>query len=378
MRLIGELDSEKEVVSFSLFLTTQKINHKYEFFEDPSQAKKGFRLWVYDEDDWSRAIAFYAEYKQHPDDLRFRASEIPVEEADSLQFKIEGSVKMIKLSIHKIIRPFPYLITYGFLCLCVGLFLVNLGEKKTIAKEKGLLAEEILLTPSQTFLLFDYTLGMQAVAKAVEQFPVTDDLDLAHLPAANQAALHQAEDIPSWKGFLSMGKEKAPQGSPVLFEKIRTGQVWRLFTPCLLHSDFLHILFNMSWLWILGRQIEDRLSKGKLLLFIGCVGVLASLAQYFMSGPYFLGFSGVVVGMAGFIWSRQKKAPWEGYPLQKSTLYFILVYIILMVGLEIGLVLLNYLSSHELGINIANTAHVVGGLVGLGLGRLNYFARGDF
>ena len=108
------------------------------------------------------------------------------------------------------------------------------------------------------------------------------------------------------------------------------------------------------------------------------MGVLASLAQYFMSGPYFLGFSGVVVGMAGFIWSRQKKAPWEGYPLQKSTLYFILIYIILMVGLEIGLVLLNYLSSHELGINIANTAHVVGGLVGLGLGRLNYFARGDF
>jgi hypothetical protein len=48
-----------------------------------------------------------------------------------------------------------------------------------------------------------------------------------------------------------------------------------------------------------------------------------------------------------------------------------------MVGLEIALILFKYLSSYQFGLNIANTAHVVGGLVGLGLGRMNYFSRGD-
>ena len=42
-----------------------------------------------------------------------------------------------------------------------------------------------------------------------------------------------------------------------LFEKIRQGELWRLFTPCILHRDFLHILFNMIWVWILVKQIEE-------------------------------------------------------------------------------------------------------------------------
>ena len=29
------------------------------------------------------------------------------------------------------------------------------------------------------------------------------------------------------------------------------------------------------------------------------------------------------MGMAGFIWMRQRKAPWEGYPLHPSTFSFL-------------------------------------------------------
>ena len=295
---------------------------------------------------------------------------------------LPGRNGFVKISIGRVIRPFSYFITYVFLIVCTAIFVLNLFEKKRIAAEEGLLVEELLLTPSQILLLFDYTQAMEALQQAVKQLPFTADLDVKHLPAANQEAIHQAEMIPSWKGILYIDEEK-PQGSIkpdapiVMFEKIREGQIWRLFTPSLLHSDFLHLLFNMSWLWILGRQIEARLSRFKMLLLITVIAVVASIAQYLMSGPYFLGFSGVVVGMAGFIWARQKKAPWEGYPLQKTTLYFILGYIILMVGLEIALILFKYLSSYQFGLNIANTAHVVGGLVGLGLGRMNYFSRGN-
>lgn len=79
--------------------------------------------------------------------------------------------------------------------------------------------------------------------------------------------------------------------------------------------------------------------------------------------------------MAGLIWMRQTLAPWEGYPLNKATLIFILLFIIAMFVLEVVTLTLQFLGVTELAPNIANTAHVVGGLAGIGLGRLSFFAR---
>jgi GlpG protein len=161
-----------------------------------------------------------------------------------------------------------------------------------------------------------------------------------------------------------------------LFEKIRQGEFWRLFTPCLLHRDFLHILFNMVWVWILTKQIEERLRIWKICLMILIIGVISNTVQYFVSGPYFLGFSGVVVGMAGFIWMRQKIAPWEGYPLQRSTILFLLFFVVAMFALELITFSLQLFSVIQISPNIANTAHIIGGIVGILLGRMPFFSRG--
>jgi GlpG protein len=131
----------------------------------------------------------------------------------------------------------------------------------------------------------------------------------------------------------------------------------------------------MAWLWLLGKQIEGRLGKGKMVLFILITGVLANTAQYLMGGPDFLGFSGVIVGMVGFIWMRQKCAPWEGYPLQRSTILFIMVFVGAMLLLEVLAMTLEYFQVIQLSGGIANTAHIVGGVVGALLGRLRFFAR---
>ena len=42
-----------------------------------------------------------------------------------------------------------------------------------------------------------------------------------------------------------------------------------------------------------------------------------------MGGPYFLGFSGIITGMIGYILVRQKIAPWEGYNIPNAVFYFI-------------------------------------------------------
>ncbi|NNJ26728.1 Rhomboid protease GlpG [Planctomycetes bacterium LzC2] len=45
------------------------------------------------------------------------------------------------------------------------------------------------------------------------------------------------------------------------------GQVWRLVSYGFLHGDLWHILFNMLWLYGLGRYAEDRLGAKEFLLF---------------------------------------------------------------------------------------------------------------
>ena len=73
-----------------------------------------------------------------------------------------------------------------------------------------------------------------------------------------------------------------------LFGKIRQGEVWRLFTPVLLHGGILHLLFNMAWVWMFGRLIEQRLGSFKYLFLSIIVGVISNVAQYLMSGPRIL------------------------------------------------------------------------------------------
>jgi len=68
-------------------------------------------------------------------------------------------------------------------------------------------------------------------------------------------------------------------------EKIRQGEVWRLFSPVLLHGTWLHILFNMAWLWLLGRQIEQRLGILKYLIFSVIVGVIAKRCTIYHERP---------------------------------------------------------------------------------------------
>src|SRR6185503_15803047 len=49
---------------------------------------------------------------------------------------------------------------------------------------------------------------------------------------------------------------KAALGLP----EIRQGEFWRLLTPILPHRDWLHLCFNMMWLFLLGSLIEARQS----------------------------------------------------------------------------------------------------------------------
>lgn len=130
-------------------------------------------------------------------------------------------------------------------------------------------------------------------------------------------------------------------------------QLWRLFTPTLLHFGVAHLLFNILWIYELGRRIEREKGSAYFILFTIIIAVASNLSQYFaqyftMSEGYlFGGLSGVVYGFFGFILLSFYITKNPIYELNKS----------IITGMLIILVLFSTNITSIFGLNIANAAH---------------------
>lgn len=390
MRLIGLLENEKQAFLFYAFLLKGGIKSTYEPIIDPVTQKEVQRIWVYEEDDLAQAMQWLEEFKQDPTNPKFAANHLvlpPVPPEELLtSVKTESEERspsrefQIKLTLKRAPMKGAFALTYFIILLCGFLFVWNSGEQMQMIEKSGKLFAELSATPLQAKLMFDYPLAKQKLGELLSQYHLSSMEDLNKLPASEKEKFNEVEKIPEWKGVLPLlfpSAKEPPHEKAPLFEKIRQGEIWRLFTPCLLHFGFFHILFNMAWAWLLCKQIEARINRIKMILLILLIGIISNVSQYLVSGPYFVGFSGVITGLVGFIWMRQKIAPWEGYPLQTMTVVFILVFVGAMLLLEIFTLLVQVFSSSELTAAIANTAHIVGGLIGMLLGRTRLFARGE-
>ena len=147
-----------------------------------------------------------------------------------------------------------------------------------------------------------------------------------------------------------------------LGQTLAEGQWWRLLTPMLIHFSWLHIVFNLLWVWEIGRRIE--VINGALALFwvVAVASVMANVTQFMMSGPgFFGGMSGVVFGLLGhsLVWSRL--VPERTTGVASGIYIFMLIY--LAVGFTGAIDLLG------LG-KLANGAHLGGLLAGLVTGGL--------
>ena len=94
------------------------------------------------------------------------------------------------------------------------------------------------------------------------------------------------------------GKRIGLAGNPKP-QRVGVGEVWRLITPIFMHGGFLHIIFNMYWLYFLGGVMEAKLGIGRFLGFVILAALLSNIGQYIAEGPFFLGMSGVNYGLFG-------------------------------------------------------------------------------
>jgi len=146
-----------------------------------------------------------------------------------------------------------------------------------------------------------------------------------------------------------------------MLPEVRHGEIWRLFTPIFVHMSVAHILFNMLWLQDLGSMIEGRQGTLQLALLVIISAGLSNFAQYYVSGPFFGGMSGVVYALLGYIWMRGKFDPGSGVFLHPSTVMMMLAWFVLCYS-----PLLTPVVGH-----VANTAHAVWLLVGVVWGFLS-------
>lgn len=150
--------------------------------------------------------------------------------------------------------------------------------------------------------------------------------------------------------------------------EVEYGQVWRLVTPSFIHMSFWHLLFNMLWMIALGGQLEPRYGTWRFGLLVVLMAVLSNLCQYYFatlkldngqlvreSWPLFGGMSGVVFGLFGFIWMKTVYEQGCGLYISPGNIVLMLFWLVLCMS---GLI------DKWIG-PVANTAHVVGLVVGM-------------
>lgn len=133
-------------------------------------------------------------------------------------------------------------------------------------------------------------------------------------------------------------------------------ELWRALTCTLPHANFIHLAFNLYWVWTFGTLVE------RVYGHLRCAGIFlllafgSSLAEFtvFSGG---VGLSGVGYGLWGMLWVLEKRDPRfaEAVDYQTSRLFVFWFF------LCIALTILNVMP-------VANVAHGVGAGMGALLG----------
>jgi len=151
-------------------------------------------------------------------------------------------------------------------------------------------------------------------------------------------------------------------------------------TSMFLHGGFMHIVGNMLYLWIFGNNVEDRMGRGRFLIFYLLTGSVASAAQV-LANPNSpiptIGASGAIAGVLGayivlFPHARVQTLIFLGYFARMAQLPALLV-----LGFWFVLQLFNGLLAFgmtQMG-GVAWFAHVGGFVAGLLLVRLFVLGR---
>lgn len=167
-----------------------------------------------------------------------------------------------------------------------------------------------------------------------------------------------------------------PGSLQLKFASLIRGEVWRLVTPIFLHFSPLHLVFNLIWLYQLGRLIESRYGAGALALLVITIGVCSNVGQVlvpenlggtqvnFFQNQLLVqlgGMSGVIYGLFGFVWVKATIDPASRMQMGMSTIVVMIAWLFFCMspaGEQIG-------GTGGSSFRVANWAHAIGLVCGM-------------
>jgi len=290
MRLIGYLPDEQTAATFSDFLYVHGITNQVEAEKDR------WAVWIHSEDELEQARQWLQSYVAAPNDPKYRQH---AREARRLKER---------------------------------------EQQETVEAEARFFDRSRLLRATVPYGVGRLTFGLIVLSAGLTQY----------LWFSNDSRIEHLLQITPYEivgGYLVWTK-----GLP----EICHGEVWRLITPVFPHATMLHLFFNLLWLFDLGSMIEGRQGARRLAALALVIAALSNLGQYWLKGPAFMGMSGVVYGLLGYIWMKGRFDPASGLFLHPQTVAMMLIWFFLCLAGVVG--------------NIANGAHAVGLAVGIAWG----------
>lgn len=192
--------------------------------------------------------------------------------------------------------------------------------------------------------------------KALIRVPMTLIIIGLSIAASLLVGFGTQYEVMNWLSFTDF----EIRGDQIYYDDLNSllasGEYWRILTPIFMHFSVLHILFNLLWVWVIGRRVEQ--TQGALLLasLVVFTGAISNLAQFLVSGPLFGGMSGVVFALLAYTWTwdRLVQRAVFGFPP-------------MLMGFMLFWLALGYSGALEkMGLGaIANTAHLAGLVAGL-------------
>ncbi len=315
MRQLAILQSETTARKLAAYLVTERIASHVE------SDKAGHILWVRDEDQLAKAKDILVHFQQSPSDPRYQGVEQSAESIrrEEDRRRREKTSKVVEMrgrwgSGTGIGKRCPAVLAMIAASVLVAI-LTNSGDH---AGDNAILRNLLFVDP----ILF--------------------------------TAEHIADQPHFWTSILA-------------------GQVWRLITPIFIHYGWMHLVFNMWALFVLGGQIEERRGSLRFLLLALVLAIASNLGESLFaqlqlpeSLALFGGMSGVVYGTFGYVWMKAKFDNSAGFTISRETVFIMMVWFALCILRDFPP--FDALLGGIMKDRVANTAHAVGLILGVAIG----------
>jgi membrane associated rhomboid family serine protease len=110
------------------------------------------------------------------------------------------------------------------------------------------------------------------------------------------------------------------------------GQLWRLFTPVLPHVDIYHLAFNLYWVAVFGRRVEEIFGSLRTAAWLLVFAAGSMVAEYALADGG-VGLSGVGYGLFGFLWVLAKRDQRFADAISKQTTQLFIAWFFLCLAL---------------------------------------------